>query len=200
MKDLIGQRFGKLVVVKHDDSSTTRHPKWICQCDCGNTKSIHASALISGLTRSCGCLRRETMDSKTRLHRIWRLMRHRALKHTSKSEYHFDRGITMCDEWANDFKTFKEWSLANGYDDSLSIDRIDNNNGYSPDNCRWTTAKVQANNRRNNVYITINGETLSLSLWCDKLGINRKSVSAYRRQHGISYEETISHYINKLSV
>ena len=106
----------------------------------------------------------------------------------------------MCDEWANDFKIFKEWSLANGYDDSLSIDRIDNDKGYSPDNCRWTTAKVQANNRRNNVYITINGETLSLSLWCDKLGINRKSASAYRRQHGISYEETIRHYINKLNV
>jgi hypothetical protein len=140
------------------------------------------------------------MDSKTRLHRIWKQMRHRAVKHTSKSKYHFDRGVTMCDEWANDFKIFKEWSLANGYNDSLSIDRIDNNKGYSPDNCRWTTAKVQANNRRNNVYITINGETLSLSLWCDKLGINRKSVSAYRRQHGISYEETIRHYINKLSV
>ena len=200
MKDLTGQRFGKLVVVKHDDSSTTRHPKWICQCDCGNTKSIHAPALISGLTRSCGCLRRETLDSKTRLHHIWKQMRHRALKHTSKSEYHFDRGITMCDEWANDFKTFKEWSLANGYDDSLSIDRIDNDKGYSPYNCRWTTAKVQANNRRNNVYITINNETLSLSLWCDKLGINRKSASAYRRQHGISYEETIKHYINKLNV
>jgi hypothetical protein len=200
MKDLTGQRFGKLVVVKHDDSSTTRHPKWICQCDCGSTKSIHASALTGWLTNSCGCLRRETMDSKTRLHHIWKQMRHRALKHTSKSEYHFDRGITMCDEWANDFKTFKEWSLANGYDDSLSSDRIDNDKGYSPDNCRWTTAKIQANNRRNNVYITINNETLSLSLWCDKLGINRKSASAYRRQHGISYEETIKHYINKLNV
>ena len=125
MKDLTGQRFGKLVVVKYDDSSTTRHPKWICQCDCGNIKSIHASALTGGLTNSCGCLRRETMDSKTRLHHIWKQMRHRALKHTSKSEYHFDRGITMCDEWANDFKTFKECSIAISSSEYHTLDERD---------------------------------------------------------------------------
>lgn len=200
MKDLIGQRFGKLVVIKKDNDSTTRHPKWLCQCDCGQIKSIHASALVGGLTRSCGCLRRETMDSKTRLYQIWKQIRQRALKHTSKSEHYFDRGIVMCDEWANNFKSFKEWSLANGYNDNLSIDRIDNSKGYSPNNCRWTTAKVQANNRSNNTYITINGETMSLSSWCDKLGVNRKTASSYRRYHNISYEDAIRYYIKKLNV
>ena len=159
---------------------------------------IRASALVGGLTRSCGCLRRETMDSKTRLYQIWKQIRHWALKHTSKSEQYFDRGIVMCDEWANNFKSFKEWSLANGYNDNLSIDRIDNSNGYSPDNCRWTTAKVQANNRSNNTYITINGETMSLSSWCDRLGVNRNTVSSYRRYHNISYEDTIRYWHKKI--
>ena len=200
MKDLTGQRFGKLIVINKDSNSTIRHPKWLCQCDCGQIKSIRASALVGGLTRSCGCLRRETMDSKTRLYQIWKQIRQRALKHTSKSEHYFDRGITMCDEWANNFKSFKEWSLANGYNDNLSIDRIDNNKGYSPDNCRWATAKVQANNRSNNTYITINGETMSLSRWCDRLGVNRNTVSSYRRYHNLSYEDTIRYYIKKLNV
>ena len=115
----------------------------------------------------------------TRLYRIWHDMKTRCCnKNTIYYKNYGGRGIDVCNEWREDFMAFYNWSIANGYKDNLSIDRIDNNEGYSPDNCRWVDRKTQQRNKRNNRYITINGETHCLMEWCELLNLNYFTVHA----------------------
>jgi len=165
IKDITGQRFGRLVALAYARRSTTTGTKifWRCLCDCGGTRETVSADLRKGKTRSCGCLFRELINGNqyalvhgsarkgklTRLYRIWTGMRNRCSNPSGKdwSEYG-GRGITVCDEWAVMFPAFEKWAVANGYADNLSLDRIDNNRGYSPDNCRWADVKTQQANRR----------------------------------------------------
>lgn len=166
--DLTGQRFGRLTVIKYVGES-----QWLCKCDCGNETIVDRGHLRTGHTKSCGCLklRNENHGTKhhlthTTLHRLWCGMIGRCyVKSNSGYKNYGGRGITVCEEWNNDFMSFYNWAIANGWKEGLTIDRIDVNGNYEPSNCRWVEWKTQARNKRNNTTITWNGETHCLKEW-----------------------------------
>ncbi len=201
MDDLTGQRFGRLTVIRPDKYSPKSHgTRWLCKCDCGKKKTVLASCLKRGLTISCGCFSSEQKSKRTkthgfgnrdRLYRIWSNMKSRCYSQTDRNFKRYGaRGIEICQEWRTDFLKFREWAIANGYQDGLSIDRIDNNKGYSPDNCRWADRTTQSNNRRTNVFITYHGETHTIAEWAMITGV-KSATLASRKAHGWSDEECI---------
>lgn len=189
-KDLTGQRFGRLVVVQ-ENGKIKGKTSWLCKCDCGNERVAIGTYLKTGHTKSCGCLLEETRklpkktthkQSKSRLYKEWCSMKSRCGDGYHGKENYKEKGITVCDEWQK-FEPFAEWALSSGYKDDLTLDRIDNDKGYSPDNCRWVTMKAQENNRTNNVLIEYNGEVKTLKQWCEYFNVNYGMVKA-RRRHG----------------
>ena len=174
----IGERYGRLVVVeeaqsirrKSDNRSITQ---WVCKCDCGNTVIVKTDCL-GKRTNSCGCLSYENCSklkkthgmTKTRLFTIWMNMKHRCNDKNNKSYKNYGgRGIKICEEWKDSFIIFKNWAYENGYDDSLTIERIDVNGDYCPENCTWIPLNEQCKNKRTSRKYTFNGETHCMTDW-----------------------------------
>ena len=197
--DLTGKEFGKLTVLEY---AYTKNCKayWKCLCDCGKICIVPAGTLLNGTARSCGCNRKESMRKvatkhglrDTRLYSIWCNMKQRCYNEKSnRYERYGARGITVCDEWLNDPEAFINWALENGYNDTLSINRINNDLGYSPSNCNWVDNKEQSNNRSSNHLITYNGKTMNMTQWAQEIGIDRKTLSD-RIQSGWSVEKALT--------
>lgn len=175
---MVGERFNQLVVVSEYSNGhrVIRH----CVCDCGNEIDTTLDKLKSGHTKSCGCLKSKTGDmfrthgmSRTRLWRIFsKMIRRCYVPEEPAYRYYGAKGIKICDEWMQDRSLFFEWAKSNGYSDELTIDRIDVNGNYEPDNCRWSTAREQTRNKTNNRRYTFSGRTQVLSDWAKEYEMN----------------------------
>lgn len=199
--DLTGEKFGRLTVIGMDDRNT-RKTFWICQCECGGIKSVRSDGLLSGATKSCGCMKKETDAtnlvkghkhklSGTRLYKIWQGIKKRCNSpNDPRYNRYGGRGIKICEEWAEDFAAFYEWAMSNGYKDDLTIDRKDNDGDYNPENCRWATNKEQCNNRSTNILIKIGNVTKDLTEWCNIFEVDyKKTVARYHRNELIGIDE-----------
>ena len=197
--DLTGQRFGRLTVVERAENGSDKKPRWFCACDCGNRTAVSGADLRAHKVVSCGCYRNQQLAKRNYVHgkvdsmlyEVWKGMKQRCTnpKHIGFDRYG-GRGIKVCDEWIHDYQAFYRWAMASGYENGLSIDRIDNDRGYSPDNCRWATRKEQNNNTSSNRLILFNGQSKTMAQWGEERGI-RKSTYDSRLRRGWSPEEAL---------
>lgn len=194
-KDITGQRFGRLTVISFSHRNGAKL-YWKCRCDCGKEIITRGDGLKSGHTNSCGCYNREILKnakwnethgkSRTKIHGIWFNMKRRCYDPNSDEYPNYGgRGIEICPEWLGEHgaENFIKWAYSTGYDENAefgecTIDRIDTNGNYEPSNCRWSTMKEQGNNKRNNRYITHNGETKTLTQWCEYYRLPYHTVKA----------------------
>ena len=191
--DMTGRVIGRLLVIEECGRDARGEALWRCRCECGNEIIVLGSNLRNEHTTSCGCYRRERVVEtstthgmcKTRIYSVWRDMLQRAgvIKGSSEKvkRAYQDRGITVCDEWLV-FENFRDWALSHGYKEGLQIDRVNNDAGYCPENCRWVTPKENTNNRRNTIRLE---DGTSLAMFCSKVGIqtreNGKTAKQYKR-------------------
>lgn len=199
--DITGARSGRLVAVRYvyTDKKKGNCRIWDCKCDCGETCLVPASMISCGRQESCGCAKLEASSrnivaysTKHGLHKHplyikWKGMRRRCFTKTDSAYPRYGgKGITICDEWM-EFSVFFDWCLSNGWKPGLTIDRIDNDKGYSPDNCRFATGTEQVRNRKKTVYLEYEGEKKPLTEWCEMFGLNKKTV--YNRFHNYGWTD-----------
>jgi hypothetical protein len=206
----VGKKYGNLEIIEYKKS------RFVCRCNCGKEITVVPSNLIRGKIVSCGCVNAmKTSDRMTvhgdckngnraRLYRIYRGMIDRCTNPKSDNYANYGgRGIDICADWTNNYIAFREWALNNGYSDELSIDRIDNDKGYSPDNCRWTTLGVQRANQRphkehsKKIVWEINGEIKSAIEWCKQYDISVPTVMYRINKKGLSPFEALT--MNKIT-
>lgn len=178
--DITGNRYGRLVAISFDCNkeykSGRKVRKWLCRCDCGNYKSIPIGDLRNGKVKSCGCLAKERatvanlqygLSNKEKLYGVWQSLKKRCYnKHLKAYKYYGGRGISVCEEWKNSYPAFREWAYNNGYQEiilpngknKLTIDRINNDGNYEPNNCRWVDMAIQNKNKRHNQIKELKGE------------------------------------------
>ena len=187
--DITGKKYNRWTAIKRDHSINGNDPYWIFKCDCGNTRSVRKYTVVKGVSKSCGCFREEhgrKMLTKHgmfchELYQTWVAMNKRCyLKNYSQYKNYGARGIAVCDRWRNSFEDFLE--DVGERPKGMTLDRIDNDGDYSPENCRWATVLQQANNKRNNVSVVING-------------VKYSTISEASRRTGLSIRSIKRHYI-----
>lgn len=211
--DLIGKRFGRLIVIKRTGTKN-KQVLWLCKCDCGKEKEISGVSLKRGATVSCGCYRRECELknlsqnwgkaptthglSKTRLYQIWRDMKSRCKNRNNKFYKDYgERGVCVCQEWDEDFMNFYKWAMENGYKENLTIDRINVNGNYEPNNCRWATPREQSNNTRIVKKATILGETKTFYEFEKQYGVPAKLMHSRYNKGYRDYEVIYNGHLGK---
>ena len=205
-ENLTGRQSGRWTVIGDAPSIVGKHGHKVgakrCRCQCGTIRDVRTQSLVDGTSLSCGCYHRDKQKivgkktkhgmSDTRLYHIYHHMRNRCYnKNDIDYPNYGGRGISICNEWST-FESFAEWALKSGYSDSLSIDRIDVNQGYCPDNCRWADVDTQSNNKRNTRYYTFDGQTKSIGEWAKIYGIPYQKL--WRRfDRGWSVEKALTY-------
>ncbi len=197
--NLTGRRFGRLVVLGFSGERRSRAPLWVCQCDCGNFCFVRSTDLTNHSTRSCGCLAREESAARLLKHglahgdlyRIWERMISRCHNPVNPAFADYGgRGIKVCQRWRDSVQAFVA-DMGKRPSRKYSVNRKDNNGDYEPSNCEWATDLEQARNTRRNHFITLNGETLCLSAWCERLKIKGDCFHS-RLKRGWSEEEALT--------
>lgn len=196
--NITGKKYNYLTAIRFDHYNKRKDPYWLFKCACGNEKVLRKSKVVNNETKSCGCLARAFADklirhnkSRTKLYKIHIGMKQRCYNKKAANYHNYGgRGITMCDAWKTDFMSFYTWAIENGYKEGLTIDRIDNNGNYCPENCRWATDLEQHRNTRNNRLITYNNETHCLAEWAELFGI-RSNTLRQRLRWGWPIEEAL---------
>lgn len=197
--DMTGRRFGRLLVIAEAGRNKHRAVMWRCRCDCGAESIVRAQYLRSGHTTSCGCWKREVPgtwtlkhgQSNSRLYKIWRNMVRRTTDPNFPDYPNYGgRGITVCQEWRESFEAFAR-DMGPTHRNDLTLDRIDNEGSYEPDNCRWATAIEQARNKRSNRLITFDGKTMPVSAWAEHTGISGPAIR-YRLHNGWPVERALT--------
>lgn len=205
--DLTGKRFGRLKVIKDVGKSKDRNIIWECLCDCGKIKNIKGNNLMQGRTKSCGCLNKEITSNRSTTHGlsqkeplycVWRSMRDRCYnKNNSSYNRYGGRGIIVCDEWKNNVELFYNWMVSNGYKKGLTIDRIDNNGNYEPNNCRVISKQQQNRNYSRNIILKYNGKEKTLIDWCEILDLKYSMVYLRIKKNNWSVEKAFETPIRK---
>jgi hypothetical protein len=193
--DLTNKKFGRLRVVQQLGKNKWGNLLWLCKCDCGKDHTVASGKLIQGKSKSCGCyandlhieqLKRHgiTVGGKPRTFIIWNGIKARCLNPKAVNYKSYGgRGITVCDEWMS-FELFHNWAINSGYSDNLTIDRIDNDKNYCPENCRWVTRKENAIRQRKCIVLTVNGTTGSISSFAREINVSRRILTNFYRLKG----------------
>ena len=204
-KDLSKQTFTRLTVISRAQNDKRGHARWDCQCICGNTLTVLGYSLTCGETKSCGCLKKESCIqrhtthgmARSSEHNIWCAMIQRCINPNNKAFKNYGgRGITVCDEWRNNFLTFLK-DMGNRPSKQYSIERINNNLGYSPNNCKWATKQEQTNNSRSNIKITLQEWTMNLSQWAQFVGLKHETLCCRIFKYGWPISKAIFQPIKK---
>lgn len=199
--DLTGQKFGRLTVLNISKKRSGKRVEWVCKCDCGKEVVISGTHLVSGHTKSCGCYKidivrertgKHFLSRKERLYVTWMNMRSRCRnKNNKRYKSYGGRGIKVCEEWDN-YLAFREWALSSGYTEELTIERIDVNGDYCPENCRWASWKEQARNKTTNHILRAFGRSMPAVQWAEETGISAETILARVNKLGWSVEKAVS--------
>lgn len=207
-KNRAGEKYGRLTALEYLYTNKRRKAVWLCKCDCGNIVQVSSEKLSTGNTKSCGCLHSDKSKEKIKilikkqtkytrkfekeLSIIFNQMKQRCYNKKCKAYKNYgERGIKICDEWLDDFNSFYLWSTKNNFNSNLSIDRIDVNGNYEPNNCRWITNLEQQNNKRNNKYLEFNGQKHTYAEWSRILNIPSSTISD-RIKRGYDTEQILN--------